>query len=708
MSKTILKTYLPRCLCLSLMLYGSSVMAIPLQALLKNMQDNPATSGSRYDEQRLAAELQQREDNTGWRLFGGVDTGQYRDLEGSGLQKYNGFGGKIGLRYPLLGAMQARRAAMIDSQIALDQARYSTELTHAEQQQQLRQTYIDWWQQNAMAQWCSVYQPLASAEQALVAKRSQEQQLRRSEHLWVEQRWRKLTGVCSNVVQQDTRLRQQLEYFYGSIIPTDAKPITEELPAQLAQLTSWLSMLEQHPALKTQNTETQHLEPLTRTRWTDRIEADFSVSQRYDGRDGISGSGGGTVAAITFEVPLASLSGSSRANSAQARYVAAQHRTEDTRYRLKHVLNQTLLQYQQHLDALKERRLQLEYTQQLVMEQKARLKIDNQEGFLGLRLAQMEQAEIAQALISDWHEAWSVLAQLQVLANEALPTSSTDGLRWDSLQESQKPKEIESSLITETTQPAAPLSAWSTAAYVWDSNALLDQAQQSAQIESLMQAGFNHVYLGFNATQVSTLKTLNPQITRLIRRLKQHGFTVDLLLGDPQWLLEGQRNDLLQLIDMFAAYPFDNLHLDLEVEQLGWPVPKSRLQDWLQTLEAASQRSPWPVTLVSHHRWFAAEQRFSDVCIPCELPKLNMSRVTLMLYSTEQDSVIERVTLILNAWPELQFNLAQSVEPTLPKENSWSGSTLAELKKINTHLRNQLKDSGLAGIAWQDWAQYPR
>lgn len=138
MSKTILKTYLPRCLCLSLMLYGSSVMAIPLQALLKNMQDNPATSGSRYDEQRLAAELQQREDNTGWRLFGGVDTGQYRDLEGSGLQKYNGFGGKIGLRYPLLGAMQARRAAMIDSQIALDQARYSTELTHAEQQQQLR------------------------------------------------------------------------------------------------------------------------------------------------------------------------------------------------------------------------------------------------------------------------------------------------------------------------------------------------------------------------------------------------------------------------------------------------------------------------------------------------------------------------------------------------------------------------------------------
>ncbi|QEY60194.1 TolC family protein [Pseudomonas sp. C27(2019)] len=678
------------------------------------MQDSPATTASRYEEQRINSELRQRQDNTSWMLFGGADTGRYRDLEESGLQKYEGFGGQLGLRYPLLGAMQARRAAVIDTQIALDQAEHSTELILAEQQQELRQTYIDWWQQGALTDWCNTYQPVASSEQKAVANRTQVQQLRLSEKLWVEQHWRRLTRVCTNLAQQDAHFRGQLAYLQGEIISAAAKPIAEKLPTRLAPIGSWLHILEKHPALKTHRAEQYRLEPLAQSRWTDRIDADFSISQRYDNRDGMSGSGGGTVAAITFEVPIGSLSGGNRGNSAESRYIAARYRTEDTRHNLMKVLEQTLMQYQQRLDYLKERSIELKRTQQLVLEQKGRLNIDTEVGFLNLRLAQLEQAEVEQELINAWHATWSVLAQLQVLTDGEPLTRSTDAMHWSSLQEYQNRIDAEQSLsavsteIPGSSESAKSVQSWSTAAYIWDTSVLLDREQRAEQVESLARAGFNHVYLGFNAAQVSNIESLNLEITQLIHKLKQSGFTVDLLLGDPQWLLKEQRSDLLQLIDTFSALPFDNLHLDLEVEQLGWPVPESRLHDWLQTLEAASQRSPWPVTLVSHHRWFAAQQRFANVCVPCALPGLNIESVTLMLYSTAEQSVITRTAKMLDAWPELQLYLAQSVETDLPKENSWSGSSPAELTKLTIRLRDHLKPRGLAGVAWQDWAQYPR
>ncbi len=125
-----LHPYLFACIYLVLTAYGSSAAAVPLQTLIDKMQESPAITASRYEEQRISAELRQRQDNTNWRLFGGVDVGRYRDLEAAGgMEKYEGFGGQLGLRYPLLGAMQARRAAVVDTQIALDQAEHSTELT---------------------------------------------------------------------------------------------------------------------------------------------------------------------------------------------------------------------------------------------------------------------------------------------------------------------------------------------------------------------------------------------------------------------------------------------------------------------------------------------------------------------------------------------------------------------------------------------------
>lgn len=689
--------------CLLLTAQTSMAITVTLQTLVQQMQDSPATTATRYDEEQKSAELSQRLEATGWSLFGGADSGRYRDLEEGGLQKYTGYGAQLGLRYPLLGTLQKRHAEVVDAQIAKGQASYSVALTRAEQQQQLRQTYIDWWQQEAITQWCSRYQAFAATEQALVAQRAEQQQLRLSEKLWVEQRWQRFTPLCSSVTAQQARLHKQLAYFYGKPIAHSARPLAESLPMQLSAVEQWLPIIEQHPALQIQRTAEHELQAVAGSRWSDRVDANFTISQRYDNHSGISGSGGGTVAAINFEIPLDSLTRAKRANPAAARYIAAQYRAEDTKQLLLQTLEQTLLTYQQRLDQLLERRQRVQHMQQLLLERQARQSIDSEGGFMQVRQALIELAEVDLEAINDWHAAWSVFAQLQVLTDNMPLLHSNALLHWSSMQSANSESSSAQPLFMHQ-----PQQTWTTATYVWDSTALLTPEQREQQIERLVSAGFNRVYLGFNATQVAQLETLTPQIRVLIAELKQRGFAVDLLLGDPDWLRPEQRNGMLQLIDKFATLPFDHLHLDLEVEQLGWPVPEARLKDWLDTLAVASQRSVWPVSIVSHHRWFAPQQLNAKTCIPCALPALNISSVTLMLYSTAQQSVSTRIAAILSAWPKLQFQLAQSVEAQLPVQNSWRGRSAADLQALNTYFYNQLHSQGLQGIAWQDWAQYPQ
>ncbi|WP_157719190.1 TolC family protein [Halopseudomonas salegens] len=667
-------------------------MAVSLQSLLDGMHDTPATLASQHEEQRIDAELQQRRATAGWSLFGGVDSGRFREVETTGIQEFEGYGAQLGLRYPLLGSMQARKASVTDARVSLAQAQQMTELSRAEQRMLLRQTYIDWWQQQALDDWCARQRIKARDEHDRVATRVMHKELRLSEELWTQQRWRSLMLPCGNLQQRMAQLEQRLGYLHGKPLAADTKAQVEALPLEPAPLQQWLPLLEEHPALQVHQAEQQGLQPLTRERWSDRVDASFSLAQSYDRRTDIGGSGSGLVAAITFETPLTGIA-DSRETPAAAQQRAAHQRYLDARQSLAQTLELTLQQYRQQLDSIALRQLQLDYTRQLILEQQERQRINNASEFMGLRMARLEQADIGLELINDWHAAWSLLAELETLAEQQLPLLSTKQVEWSAKADRPAPASHQ--------EPG-----WRQSAYIWNSTLLLDKRHREQQINALTSAGFNHVYLGFDAEQVARLEQLSPNIEQLIRQLRQHGFIVDLLLGDPAWISAENRADLLQLIDRFAALPFDHLHLDLEVEQLGWPVPDTRLVDWLQTLEAVSNVSPWPVTLVGHHRWFAPTARGSGHCIPCALPDLDIDAVTIMLYSTAESSVIERTAAIADAWPELKVSLAQSVESTLPQENSWQGSSHGELEALNARLRRQLGKHDLAGLAWQDWQHY--
>jgi hypothetical protein len=249
--------------------------------------------------------------------------------------------------------------------------------------------------------------------------------------------------------------------------------------------------------------------------------------------------------------------------------------------------------------------------------------------------------------------------------------------------------------------------SWSQGTYIWDSRALLNGQQRSKELKRLQDQDMVDLLVGLSAEQVRNPGSIE-ELQALVREAHAHGQRVLLLLGDPAWITPGDRPQLMALIRRFKSVPFDGLHLDLEVEQLGWPVPATRLQQWLDTLKEAQRQSPWPLSISSHPRWFETNSgdQPSEPCVPCALKGL--TTVDLMLYSRHLERVNERTLAIANRWPELHFRLAQSVEPDMEPGLSWNGSTAGALRMQMQRWRAVLQPNGIRGIDWQDWAAYPK
>jgi hypothetical protein len=205
---------------------------------------------------------------------------------------------------------------------------------------------------------------------------------------------------------------------------------------------------------------------------------------------------------------------------------------------------------------------------------------------------------------------------------------------------------------------------------------------------------------------VADIPALRQRLQSSLDEAHAQGLQVGLLLGDPAWIEPAGRQGLLSLLGQLQGLPFDALHLDLEVEQLGWPVPDSRVQDWLDTLAAVASLNPWPLELSSHHRWFA-EPAAGQTCVPCALPQRGVQQVSLMIYTRNAERSAELAEQIAQRWPALRFRLAQSVEPQLSAEESWAGVPPRQLQQQVERWRVRLQPVGVTGIDWQDWTHYP-
>ena len=257
---------------------------------------------------------------------------------------------------------------------------------------------------------------------------------------------------------------------------------------------------------------------------------------------------------------------------------------------------------------------------------------------------------------------------------------------------------------------ATPAQSWNQGTYIWDSQTLLEPKQRQHALNQLQALGIQELLVGLTGSQVKQGLRTEAALRELLQDATAQGLKVSLLLGDPSWIEPEGRQELIALIKRYQSLPFNGLHLDLEVEQLGWPVPAQRLQQWVHTLKEAKQASPWPVSISSHPRWFerscSEPDANTEVCVPRLLGGIHS--VSLMMYQRNPQRVTQRSLAIASRWPKLRFRLAQSVEAQLSADESWHGLPASRLQTQVSEWRRTLGSAGIKGVDWQDWAHYPK
>jgi len=141
--------------------------------------------------------------------------------------------------------------------------------------------------------------------------------------------------------------------------------------------------------------------------------------------------------------------------------------------------------------------------------------------------------------------------------------------------------------------------------YVWDSQLLLDRSKIDWTFwKQFHPHGINRLLLSLDGQQIKDLafQENKTDLLNFIARAGEKNIRVELLLGEPLWILPKYRRDLLGIIQELEDIPFTGLHLDLEPNQLDQARDDNKylLTQLVHTLQSVKSVSPWPVGLSIH------------------------------------------------------------------------------------------------------------
>lgn len=665
---------------------------VTLGQLLERLDEGPALQQAAQQLQAAQAEQALREAEQGWSLFGSASTGDYRDLDTNGAAEtyddYVGQNYQLGLRYPLLGSLKRQVEAVNRSRSAVQQQQLQLALQKAEQRLLLRGAYADWWAAQAVQQWCGQLQAKAGEAQASLDARWRAGWLRTSAAQEQQHAWRALQRQCRDSAGQQAVAQSMLALLVPLPAAGTARP--EALPSQPQSLQAWQGALTRHPRLSQREQALQLADEQRGSRWYDSVDSSFSLAQSLQDRNDYQRNGDGLVASLAFAMPFDLLGADqARQRLGEANYQAAQQALAAERQQLQFSVHKGLRAYRQSLDALQGSLERVQQAEQLWRERQARRVVEGEEGLLAVLEAEQGYQAALLGRIQAWHGAWLREAELRLLLDdqaELEPLLGDARLHWPSAAD-------------------VGVSVWSQGVYIWDSRALLDPQQRAAELQRLQRSGLQQLYVGLSAAQVGAEDGSVPALAALLQAAEPLGLQVSLLLGEPSWITPQGRPELLRLLERYRQLPFAGLHLDLEVEQLGWPVPAERLRQWLDTLAAVTRQSPWPLAISSHPRWFEAPTADAP-CVPCALEQVE--QISLMIYQRDPRRSAAAATAIAARWPQLRFRLAQSVERKLQDNLSWKGASATQLQTQVAAWQPELSAAGISGVDWQDWQDYPR
>ena len=245
--------------------------------------------------------------------------------------------------------------------------------------------------------------------------------------------------------------------------------------------------------------------------------------------------------------------------------------------------------------------------------------------------------------------------------------------------------------------------------YVWDIRRLPFGTDTCDQwFDNIVQLGIKRLLLSFTPQQIAAMQNREQRQSTIqfIRHAREHDIRVELLLGDPSWILPEHKKSLTELIDSFSDIPFQGIHLDLEPDQLSTSEQdRNRLLKQLcDTLRAVKNTTQLPVSLSIHYRYL---QDFSNNnFLTSEFYEIGLNEIILMVYISDPQRVLTIAGSILEHYPRLTFSIAQSIEPILsPAESYYKMSRKDFLLKL-TALSKQLKYQNFGSLVVQDWQSF--
>lgn len=692
---------------------------LPLAALMNDVDRDPTVQAATADVDVALGEHAMRESESGWQVYAGASVGRFRELVTDTLvNDYYGRTYSVGVRYPLLGSLRRQLEAVQASESTIDYQKLQVVLRRAERRLALRAAYADWWRAQQEQLWCKPLQ--ATVNQALLQLRRRERDglMLSSEANLARNGWNQIQALCSDKSAAELDTRATLEALVQHPLPADATAVGDPLAEHPQPLTAWQVALEQQPRMAARRVRVTEAGKNRDEPWYDDIESNISVGYNVEDRSGVTTQGHGLVASLNFLMPLNVVGHSSARHQANvARYISAMKQLLAERRNLMVELGQSLRLQREARQELQSRDEELAASKLLLSDRRARSGLDEEGGYSALQDAERQVYQAGFARIAAWHRLWLQDAALRLLVDgdlraEALLGSGRMNWQGQAGQGVAAAATVGAAVATvgatvAAGPPRAANSSWLQGVYVWDSAALLDPARRTTELMALGGAGMRQVYIGINATQLGQLTQTKQALAALLEEARTRDLRVGLLLGDSAWINPSDRGQLTALIGSLKDLPFSSLHLDLEVEQLGVPVPDDRLQDWVDTVAAAAKASPWPVDISSHYRWFAAP-KVGQTCVPCALSRMGVTGVSLMIYTRNPKRSTELAARIARRWPNLSFRLAQSVEPQLTRQESWAGASPNQLDEQEERWRAKLEPLGVTGIDWQDWRAYPR
>lgn len=242
--------------------------------------------------------------------------------------------------------------------------------------------------------------------------------------------------------------------------------------------------------------------------------------------------------------------------------------------------------------------------------------------------------------------------------------------------------------------------------YVWQAQALRElSAADPSFWKRLQRAGSNRLLVSLDRSQIDALAQplARAAFAGWLKQARSDGMAIEILLGEPLWMLPKHRSDLLKIVQALADLPFSGLHLDIEPDQL---TPSAHelpylLTEWLNSVRAVKAVSPWPLGVSLHPRYLLGEEQWPD--IGKGLVEIGVREVALMIYSSNPARVMDVATTILQRYPALGFLIAQSVEPQLSSQESHQSAGRQLFEERMEQVVKGLRLANFRGLIVQDW-----